>query len=105
MREDLVRRNYAQTTIRTYLMAIEEFDSANNLFHYAMLLTMYSAGLRRSKLCRLKVSNIDSPRIVIRVERGKGGLDPEIPLSRKLLETLRTYWRWMRERVPDLVEG
>jgi site-specific recombinase XerD len=33
-------------------------DSAKNLFHYAMLLTMYSAGLRRSELCRLRVSNI-----------------------------------------------
>ena len=139
MREELVRRNYAQTTIRTYLMAIEEFrrhaekrldhlgpddircyqvalleekklavgtvalrvsalrffylkvlkkralrdelpypkhpkwsrrlptiltpeemsrliSSAKNLFHYAMLLTMYSAGLRRSELCRLNAA-------------------------------------------------
>jgi integrase/recombinase XerD len=46
-------------------------DSARNLFHYAMLLTMYSAGLRRSELCKLKVSNIDSGRMVIRIERGK----------------------------------
>lgn len=181
MREELVRRNYAQTTVRTYLMAIEEFrrhaekrldhlgpedirryqvalledkklavgtvalrvsalrffylkvlkkralkdelpypknpkwarrlptiltseemtrliDSARNLFHYAMLLTMYSCGLRRSELCRLKVSNIDSQRMVLRVERGKGGVDREVPLNQKLLETLRTYWRWMRPK-------
>jgi site-specific recombinase XerD len=45
-------------------------DSSKNLFHYAMLLTMYSAGLRRSELCRLKVANIDSQRMVLRVERG-----------------------------------
>jgi site-specific recombinase XerD len=73
-------------------------NSAKNLFHYAMLLTMYSAGLRRSELCRLKVSNIDSQRMVIRVERGKGDVDREIPLSQKLVETLRTYWRWMRPK-------
>jgi integrase/recombinase XerD len=65
-------------------------DSAKNLFHYAMLLTVYSCGLRRSELCPLKVSNIDSQRMVLRVERGKGGVDREIPLSPKLLETLRT---------------
>ena len=73
-------------------------DAAKNLFHYAMLLTMYSAGLRRSELCRLKVSNIDSQRMVIRVERGKGGIDREIPLNQKLLETLRAHWRWLRPK-------
>jgi site-specific recombinase XerD len=181
MREELVRRNYAETTIRSYLQVVEDFrryvdkrldhlgphdirryqvhlleerklgvdtvvnhvaalrffyvktlkrpnmkedlpypnapkhkrrlptiltleevskviDAASNLFHYAMLLTMYSAGLRRSELCRLKVANIDSGRMVIRVERGKGGVDREIPLNQKLLATLREYWRWMRPK-------
>jgi site-specific recombinase XerD len=73
-------------------------DSARNLFHYAMLLTMYSAGLRRSELCKLKVSNIDSGRMVLRIERGKGGVDREVPLNPKLLTTLREYWRWMRPK-------
>jgi integrase/recombinase XerD len=154
MREELIRRNYAETTIRSYLQAMEDFrrfapkrldhlgpdeirkyqvhlleerklevgtvayrvaalrffyvrtlkrpamkedlpyphapkhtrrlptiltpeevsrliDSARNLFHYAMLFTMYSAGLRRSELCKLKVSNIDSGRMVLRIERGR----------------------------------
>jgi site-specific recombinase XerD len=78
--------------------------SAKNLFHYAMLLTMYSCGLRRSELCRLKVSNIDSQRMILRIERGKGGVDREIPLHHTLLETLRTYWRWMRPKT-DLFPG
>ena len=73
-------------------------DSAKNLFHYAMLLTIYCCGLRRSELCRLKVSNIDSQRMVLRIERGKGGVDRELPLNEKLLETLREYWRWMRPK-------
>ncbi len=83
-------------------------DSSKNLFHYAMLLTMYSAGLRRSELCRLKVSNIDSQRMMLRVERGKGDVDREVPLGQKLLETLREYWRWMRPQTylfPGTADG
>src|ERR1700683_2458574 len=182
MREDLVRRNYAESTIRSYLHTIEDFrryaqkrldhlgpddirryqvylreerkldigtasnyvaalrffyvktlkrpsvkedlpypngvkrkrrlptilsqeevgrliDSSKNLFHYALLLTMYSAGLRRSELCR---------RMMLRVERGKGDVDREVPLSQKLLETLREYWRWMRPQTylfPGTTDG
>ena len=73
-------------------------DSARNLFHRAMLLTMYAAGLRRSELCRLKVSNIDSRRMMLRIERSKNGVDRDVPLSSKLLDTLREYWRWMRPK-------
>lgn len=40
-----------------------------------MLLTLYGTGLRRSEICHLKVAHIDSPRMVLRVERGKGGVD------------------------------
>jgi len=53
------------------IQRMREELSARNLFHYAMLLTMYSAGLRRSELCKLKVSNLGSGRMVIRIERGK----------------------------------
>jgi integrase/recombinase XerD len=73
-------------------------DCARNLFHRAMLLTMYAAGLRRSELCRLKVSNIDSKRMMLRIERSKNGVDRDVPLSSKLLDTLREYWRWMRPK-------
>jgi site-specific recombinase XerD len=83
-------------------------DSARNLFHRAMLLTMYAAGLRRSELCRLKVSNIDSQRMMLRIERSKNGVDRDVPLSQKLLLTLREYWRWMRPKTylfPGTVNG
>jgi len=73
-------------------------DGAKNLFHRTMLMTLYATGLRRSELQRLKVRNIDSQRMVVRVEQGKGGIDRDIPLSPKLLETLREYWRWMRPK-------
>lgn len=73
-------------------------DAASNLFHRALLMTLYSTGVRRSELCRLKVSDIDSQRMTIRIERGKGGADREMPLSPKLLDTLREYWRWMKPK-------
>lgn len=83
-------------------------DSAKSLFHRALLMTLYAAGLRRSELCRLKVGNIDSQRMMLRVEHGKGGLDRDVPLSPQLLETLREYWRWMRPKTylfPGTVNG
>ena len=70
--------------------------SAKNLYHRTLLLTLYGTGLRRSELCHLQVRQIDSPRMVVRVERGKGGVDREVPLSPTLLAALREYYRWMR---------
>ena len=66
--------------------------------HRTMLMTLYATGLRRAELCHLKVSDIDSERMVIRVHQGKGGRDRDVLLSPKLLETLREYWRWMKPK-------
>jgi site-specific recombinase XerD len=69
---------------------------AKNLYHRTLLMTLYGAGLRRAELCDLKVRDIDSRRMMLRVERGKGGRDRDIPLSPTLLTALREYYRWMR---------
>jgi integrase/recombinase XerD len=73
-------------------------DGASNLSHRAMLMTLYSTGLRRAEMVRLKVSDIDSQRMVMHVHQGKGSKDRDVPLSPKLLETLREYWRWRKPR-------
>lgn len=59
------------------ILSLEEvgklIDSARNLFHRALLMTLYSCGLRRIEVCRLKVADIDSQRLVIRISHRKGG--------------------------------
>lgn len=73
-------------------------DSASNLMHRAILVTLYSTGLRRAELCSLKVADIDSDRMMIHVRQGKGSRDRDVLLSPKLLQTLREYWRWMKPK-------
>jgi site-specific recombinase XerD len=82
--------------------------AASNLYHRTILMTLYSTGVRRAELCRLKVGDIDSKRMMVRVVQGKGGIDREIPLSKKLLAALREYYRWMRPQTylfPGTVNG
>src|SRR3979490_645345 len=64
----------------------------------AALTTAYAAGLRASETVGLKVADIDSGRMVIRVEHGKGGKDRYVMLSAQLLGILRTYWRLARPK-------
>jgi integrase/recombinase XerD len=83
-------------------------ESASNLFHRALLMTLYSTGMRRAELCQLKVEDIDGGRMVIHIRHGKGGKDRDVPLDPKLRETLREYYRWMRPKTylfPGIEKG
>ena len=73
-------------------------DAAPNLRYRTILMTLYSTGMRRSELCHLRPEDIDKERMVVRIRQGKGGKDREVPLSPKLHEQLRTYYRSVRRR-------
>ena len=73
--------------ILTQEEAVRLIDSASNLFHRAMLMTLYSTGMRRAELCHLKVEDIDSVRMLVHIRHGKRNRDRDVPLSPKLLET------------------
>jgi integrase/recombinase XerD len=71
-------------------------DAAPGLKYKAALSVAYGAGLRAAEVVALKVSDIDSKRMLIRVEQGKGRKDRNVMLSPHLLELLRTWWKAAR---------
>jgi|APSaa5957512622_1039677.scaffolds.fasta_scaffold05447_2 integrase/recombinase XerD len=83
------------------------FAATSYLKHRALLVTIYSAGLRVSEATHLKVSDIDSSRMLIRVRQGKGGKDRYTLLAGRTLPLLRAYWRkhhphdWLFPGRPD----
>jgi integrase/recombinase XerD len=67
-------------------------ESAILPFHRIILMTLYATGVRRAELANLRVSDIDSKRMVIRIQGGKGLKDREVMLSKVLIEALREHW-------------
>jgi len=74
------------------------FRAITNLKHRAILRTAYAAGLRLSEVTQLRVADIDSQRMVLRVCQGKGRKDRYVMLSQKLLAVLREYWKIAKPR-------
>jgi site-specific recombinase XerD len=73
-------------------------EAAPSFSHRAIYSTMYGTGVRVSEALHLRASHIDSQRMTIRIEQGKGRKDRYVQLSPKLLELLRVYWRQVRPR-------
>ena len=67
-------------------------EKTTNLKHRTLLMTAYATGVRVSELCRLKLADIDSQRMTLRIEQGKGAKDRYTVLSPRLLGELRRYW-------------
>jgi len=70
----------------------------SNLKHKALIMACYAAGLRVSEVVNLKIGDIDSERMMIHIRCGKGKKDRMVPLSKKLLETLREYFKQYRPK-------
>ena len=77
---------------------VQFFKAVTNLKHRAILMTTYAAGLRLSEVCHLRVDDIDSQRMVIRIRQAKGHKDRYVMLSPRLLAILRQYWKAVRPR-------
>ena len=71
-------------------------DSVANPMHRAILMTAYATGLRISEATHLKATDIDSQRMMLRVDQGKARKDRYVMLSPRLLEELRAYWKALR---------
>jgi len=91
-----VRRPTKLPVVLSYEELMQFFDHVPSLKYRAALMTCYGAGLRVSEAVALKISDIDSQRMLIRVEQGKGNKDRYAMLSPRLLEVLRRYWRTAR---------
>lgn len=75
---------------------LQLLEAVSDLKMCAFLMTAYAAGLRTAEVAALRVTDIDSKRMLIRVEQGKGRKDRYVMLSPTLLEFLRAYWRQTR---------
>ncbi len=73
-------------------------ENTRNPRHRAILMTAYGSGLRLNEICHLRVGDIDSKRMTIRVEQGKGAKDRYTLLSPRLLAELRRYWSFYRPK-------
>ena len=99
----LAETPYPRKTFRLpKILSVEQvsklIDAAPTLFYRIVLMALYATGLRRAELAHLKVTDIDSERMVIHVKGGKGRKDRDVMLSPILLQELRAYVRGLRKK-------
>jgi integrase len=71
-------------------------EGAPTAWYRLLLMALYATRARRAELARLKISDLDSQRMVIHIQGGKGRKDRDVMLSPKLLEALRGHWRGLK---------
>ena len=101
----VVRQPRKLPTVLNVEEVVRLLEAAPGPQYKAALATAYGAGLRVSEVVTLKMSDIDSTRMLIRVEQGKGRKDRHAMLSPQLLELLRTWWREGKRRGVMLPQG
>jgi integrase/recombinase XerD len=74
-------------------------EAAPSLLHRTILMVLYATGARRTEASLLKLSDIDSERMVVHIRQGKGSRDRDVPMTPKLLAALREYFRMKRPKV------
>jgi site-specific recombinase XerD len=89
----LPKKPYTLPVILSREEVLHFLESIASVKHRTILMTAYAAGLRISEATRLKLTDIDSQRMMLRVEQGKGQKDRYVMLSPQLLEILRAYWK------------
>ncbi|MCK0147180.1 site-specific integrase [Arenibacter sp. F26102] len=87
------RREFKLPTVISKEEVLTIIENANNLKHKCIIELLYSSGLRRSELLNLKITDVDSKRMLIRVESAKGNKDRYTLLSQTALEDLRIYFK------------
>jgi site-specific recombinase XerD len=93
------KRPYKLPVVLSHEEMVLFFDHVPSLRYRAALMICYGAGLRVSEAVAVKISDIDSKRMLLRVEQGKGRKDRYAMLSPRLLEVLRIYWRAARPKM------
>jgi len=92
------KRAFHLPTILSQEEVARLINAAGTPFHRTLLMVLYATGVRRAELTHLKVTDIDSQRMVIHVRGGKGRKDRDVMLSPKLLDELRQHWQRLPEK-------
>ena len=92
------KRSHRLPAILSQEEVAQLIDAASTAFHRTILMTLYATGARNAEVTRLKFSDVDSKRMVIHIQGGKGRQDRDVMLSPKLLEELRKHWRRLRRK-------
>ena len=92
------RKEHRLPVILSPAEVLRFLGAAPSFTHRVIFSIMYGTGMRVSEAVHLQMRHVDSQRRMIRIEPSKGNRDRDVPLSPKLLELLRTYWRQVRPR-------